>query len=188
MTMMISDIQQSAATRMAKSIETLKHEFTKIRTGRAHPSLLDQITVPYYGNESSLSQVANVSVEDARTLTVTPWEKNMVSVIEKAIMKSDLGLNPATNGMVIRIPLPALTEERRKSLVKVVKSEAENGRIAVRNIRRDANGEIKDSLKEKLISEDDARGAEEKIQKLTDQYIKEIEKLLEAKEADLLSI
>ena len=185
---MISDIQQNAATRMGKSIEALKQEFTKIRTGRAHPSLLDQITVSYYGNESPLTQVANVAVEDARTLSITPWEKTMVSVIEKAIMKSDLGLNPATNGMVIRIPLPALTEERRKSLVKVVKNEAENGRVAIRNIRRDANAEIKEAMKEKLISEDDARGAEEKIQKLTDQYIKEVEKLLEAKEADLLSI
>lgn len=173
---------------MGKSIDALKHEFSKIRTGRAHPSLLDQITVSYYGNESSLSKVANIAVEDARTLTITPWEKNMVQVIEKAILKSDLGLNPATNGMVIRIPLPALTEERRRSLVKVVKSEAENGRVAVRNIRRDANAEIKEALKEKLISEDEAHGAEEKIQKITDQYIKEIEKLLEAKEADLLSI
>jgi ribosome recycling factor len=185
---MISDIQQSAATRMGKSIEALKHEFDKIRTGRAHPSLLDQITVPYYGNESTLSQVANIAVEDARTLTVTPWEKNMVQVIEKAILKSDLGLNPATNGMVIRIPLPALTEERRRSLVKIVKNEAENGRVAIRNIRRDANAEIKDALKEKKISEDESHGAEEKIQKLTDQYVKEVEKLLEAKEADLMSI
>lgn len=185
---MISDIQQEAATRMGKSIEALKHEFSKIRTGRAHPSLLDQITVSYYGNESSLSQVANIAVEDARTLTITPWEKAMVQVIEKAILKSDLGLNPATNGMVIRIPLPSLTEERRRSLVKVVKNEAENGRIAIRNIRRDANAEIKEALKEKLISEDEAHGAEEKIQKLTDQYVKEVEKLLEAKEADLLSI
>lgn len=185
---MISDIQQNASTRMGKSIEALKHEFDKIRTGRAHPSLLDQITVPYYGNESSLSQVANIAVEDARTLTVTPWEKNMVQVIEKAILKSDLGLNPATNGMVIRIPLPALTEERRRSLVKIVKNEAENGRVAIRNIRRDANAEIKDALKEKLISEDEAHGAEDKIQKLTDQFVKEVEKLLEAKEADLMSI
>lgn len=185
---MISDIQQEATTRMGKSIESLKHEFSKIRTGRAHPSLLDQITVSYYGNESSLSQVANIAVEDARTLTITPWEKNMVQAIEKAILKSDLGLNPATNGMVIRIPLPSLTEERRRSLVKVVKNEAENGRVAIRNIRRDANAEIKEALKEKLISEDEAHGAEEKIQKITDQYVKEVEKLLEAKEADLLSI
>ncbi len=185
---MMSDIQQNAATRMGKSIEALKHEFDKIRTGRAHPSLLDQITVPYYGNESNLSQVANIAVEDARTLTVTPWEKNMVQVIEKAILKSDLGLNPATNGMVIRIPLPALTEERRRNLVKIVKNEAENGRVSIRNIRRDANAEIKEALKEKRVSEDEAHGAEEKIQKLTDQYVKEVEKLLEAKEADLMSI
>lgn len=185
---MISDIHQDASTRMGKSIDVLKHEFSKIRTGRAHPSLLDQISVSYYGTESSLSQVANIAVEDARTLTITPWEKNMVQVIEKAILKSDLGLNPATNGMVIRIPLPPLTEQRRRDLVKVVKHEAENGRISIRNIRRDANNEIKEALKEKLISEDEAHAAEEKVQKLTDQYIKEVEKLLEAKEADLLSL
>jgi ribosome recycling factor len=185
---MISDIQQDAATRMSKSIEAVKHEFSKIRTGRAHPSLLDQISVSYYGTDTSLSQIANIAVEDARTLTITPWEKNMVQAIEKAILKSDLGLNPSTNGMVIRIPLPPLTEQRRRDLVKVVKHEAENGRVAIRNIRRDANSEIKDALKEKLISEDEARSAEEKIQKLTDQYVKDVEKLLEAKEADLLSI
>jgi ribosome recycling factor len=185
---MISDIQQDAASRMGKSIEALKHEFSKIRTGRAHPSLLDQISVSYYGTDSSLSQVANIAVEDARTLTITPWEKNMVQAIEKAILKSDLGLNPSTNGMTIRIPLPPLTEQRRRELVKVVKHEAENGRVAIRNIRRDANNAIKDALKEKLISEDDARNAEEKIQKITDQYVKEVEKLLEAKEADLLSL
>lgn len=185
---MINDIQQDAASRMGKSIEALKHEFSKIRTGRAHPSLLDQISVSYYGTDSSLSQVANIAVEDARTLTITPWEKNMVQVIEKAILKSDLGLNPATTGMTIRIPLPPLTEQRRRELVKVVKHEAENGRVAIRNIRRDANTAIKDALKEKLISEDDARNAEDKIQKITDQYVKEVEKLLEAKEADLLSL
>jgi ribosome recycling factor len=185
---MISDIQQDAASRMGKSIEALKHEFSKIRTGRAHPSLLDQISVSYYGTDSSLSQVANIAVEDARTLTITPWEKAMVQAIEKAILKSDLGLNPATNGMTIRIPLPPLTEQRRRELVKVVKHEAENGRVAIRNIRRDANNAIKEALKEKLISEDDARNAEEKIQKITDQYVKEVEKLLEAKEADLLSL
>ena len=185
---MINDIQQDAATRMGKSIEALKHEFSKIRTGRAHPSLLDQISVSYYGTESALSQVANIAVEDARTLTISPWEKGMVQAIEKAILKSDLGLNPSTNGMTIRIPLPALTEERRRGLVKVVKNESENGRISIRNIRRDANSEIKEALKEKLISEDEARSGEEKIQKLTDQYVKEVEKLLEAKEADLLSI
>ncbi|WP_326502149.1 ribosome recycling factor [Methylomicrobium sp. Wu6] len=185
---MMNDIQQDAASRMGKSIEALKHEFSKIRTGRAHPSLLDQISVSYYGTDSSLSQVANIAVEDARTLTITPWEKNMVQAIEKAIMKSDLGLNPSTNGMTIRIPLPPLTEQRRRELVKVVKHEAENGRVAIRNIRRDANNAIKEALKEKLISEDDARNAEEKIQKITDQFVKEVEKLLEAKEADLLSL
>lgn len=185
---MISDIQQDAAARMVKSIEALQKAFTKIRTGRAHPSLLDQISVSYYGSESPLSQVANVSVEDSRTLKVVPWEKGMVQAIEKAIMSSGLGLNPATQGTVIRIPLPALTEERRRDLVKVVKNEAEQGRVAIRNIRRDANAAIKDALKEKLVSEDDARQAEEKIQKLTDQYIKEVEKHLEEKEADLLSM
>lgn len=185
---MINDIQQDASTRMAKSIEALKHGFTKIRTGRAHPSLLDHVMVTYYGTSSHLSQVANVSVEDSRTLKVTPWEKGMVSAIEKAILTSDLGLNPATNGTVIRIPLPPLTEQRRKDLVKVVKGEAENTRVAIRNVRRDANSEIKEALKEKLISEDAAREGEEKIQKLTDQFIKEVEKQLEIKEADLLSM
>lgn len=185
---MISDIQQDASARMIKSIEALQKAFSKIRTGRAHPSLLDQITVSYYGQDSQLSQVANVSVEDARTLKVVPWEKNMVQAIEKAIMSSGLGLNPATQGTVIRIPLPALTEERRRDLVKIVKNEAEQGRVAIRNIRRDANAAIKDALKEKVISEDDARQGEEKIQKLTDQYIKEIEKHLEEKEADLMSM
>ena len=185
---MINDIQQDASSRMGKSIEVLKSEFSKIRTGRAHPSLLDQITVPYYGADTPLSQVANVAIEDSRTLTVTPWEKTMVQAIEKAIMTSDLGLNPATSGMVIRIPLPVLTEERRREFVKLVKHEAENGRVAIRNIRRDANSEIKEALKEKLVSEDEAHAGEEKIQKLTDQYVKEVEKLLEGKEADLLSI
>jgi ribosome recycling factor len=185
---MINAIHKDAQTRMAKSIESLKHEFSKIRTGRAHPSLLDHVMVPYYGTDTALSQVANVAVEDARMLTVTPWEQNMVQVIEKAILKSDLGLNPSTNGMTIRIPLPSLTEERRRDLVKVVKHEAENGRVAIRNIRRDANSAIKEALKDKKISEDDARSAEEKIQKLTDQFIKEIEHQFELKEADLLSI
>ena len=173
---------------MVKSIEALQKAFTKIRTGRAHPSLLDQINVTYYGSESPLSQVANVSVEDSRTLKVVPWEKGMVQAIEKAIMSSGLGLNPATHGTVIRIPRPALTDERRRDLDKIVKNEAEQGRVAIRNIRRDANAAIKDALKEKLISEDDARQAEEKVQKLTDQYIKEVEKLLEEKEAYLLSM
>lgn len=185
---MISDIQQDASARMGKSVEALKNEFAKIRTGRAHPSLLEQITVSYYGSETPLSQVSNVAVEDSRTLSVTPWEKDMVQAIEKAILTSDLGLNPATSGTVIRIPLPPLTEERRRELVKLVKHEAENGRVAIRNIRRDANSEIKEALKEKMVSEDEARGGEEKIQKLTDQFIKNMERLLEEKEADLLSI
>lgn len=185
---MISDIQQDATVRMGKSVEALQKAFTKIRTGRAHPSLLDQISVSYYGAATPLSQVANVSVEDSRTLKVSPWEKDMTQAIEKAIMGSDLGLNPVTQGMAIRIPLPPLTEERRRDLVKVVKNEAEQGRVAVRNIRRDANSEIKEALKEKMVSEDEARDGEEGIQKITDKFIKEIEKFLEAKEADLLSM
>ncbi len=185
---MINDIHQDASTRMKKSVESLKSELSKIRTGRAHPSLLDQITVSYYGSETPLNQVANVAIEDSRTLTVTPWEKSLVQAVEKAIMSSDLGLNPAISGTVIRIPLPPLTEERRRDLVKLVKHEAENARVAIRNIRRDANSEIKELLKEKMVSEDEAHAAEEKIQKITDQFIKEIEKLLEKKEADLLSM
>lgn len=185
---MIDDIQQDASIRMGKSVESLQKAFVKIRTGRAHPSLLDQISVSYYGTDTPLSQVANVSVEDSRTLKVTPWEKDMVKAIEKSIMGSDLGLNPTTQGVVIRVPLPPLTEERRRDLVKVVKNEAELGRVAIRNIRRDANSEIKEALKEKIISEDDAHDGEEKIQKITDKFVKEIEKHLEVKEADLLSI
>jgi ribosome recycling factor len=185
---MISDIQQDASVRMGKSVEALKKAFKKIRTGRAHPSLLDQISVSYYGADTPLSQVANVSVEDSRTLKVSPWEKDMTQAIEKAIMNSDLGLNPTTQGMSIRIPLPPLTEERRLDLVKVVRNEAEQGRVAIRNIRRDANSEIKEALKEKMVSEDEAHAGEEKIQQLTDKFIKEVEKHLEVKEADLLSM
>ncbi len=185
---MINDIEQDAASRMDKSIESLKKGFLKIRTGRAHPSLLDQVVVSYYGSDAPLSQVANVSVDDSRTLAVTPWEKSMMPAIEKAIMSSDLGLNPVTHGNIIRVPLPMLTEERRRDLVKVVKAEAEHGRVAIRNVRRDANNEIKEALKEKMVSKDEAHAGEEKIQKITDQYIKQVEKLLEDKEADLLSI
>jgi ribosome recycling factor len=185
---MINDIEQAASARMVKSVAALEKAFSKIRTGRAHPSLLDQITVSYYGSDSPLSQVANVAIEDSRTLTVTPWEKSMVQAIEKAILSSGLGLNPATSGTVIRIPLPPLTEERRRDLVKLVKQEAENGRVSIRNIRRDANSEVKEALKEKMVSEDEAHSGEEKIQKITDQHIKDVEKLLEAKEADLLSM
>jgi ribosome recycling factor len=185
---MNDDIQQRTTERMKKSIEALKHEFAKIRTGRAHPSLLEHVHVNYYGNEVPLSQTANVTVEDSRTLAITPWERTMVPVIEKAILKSDLGLNPNTTGVVIRVPLPPLTEQRRKDLIKVVRHEAENGRVAVRNIRRDANTELKSALKDKLISEDDEKRGEEQVQKLTDQFIKEIDTLLEDKETDLLAI
>lgn len=185
---MIDDIQKRTTERMKKSIEALKHELAKIRTGRAHPSLLDHVTVSYYGNEVPLSQAANITVEDARTLTVTPWERNMVQPIEKAIMTSDLGLNPATAGTVIRVPMPPLTEERRRDLIKVVRHEAENARVAIRNIRRDANSELKVALKEKQVSEDQERRSQEQIQKLTDQHIKVVDGLLEEKEADLLAV
>jgi ribosome recycling factor len=185
---MIEDIRKDAATRMKKSVESLKHDFAKIRTGRAHTSLLDHLTVEYYGSEVPLSQVANVGVEDSRTLTVTPWEQPMVGKVEKAIMTSDLGLNPATSGTVIRVPLPALTEERRKDLIRVVRHEAETGRVAIRNIRRDALHTLKELLKEKEISEDDERRAETEIQKLTDQYVATMDEMLAEKEQDLLSI
>jgi ribosome recycling factor len=185
---MIVDIQKRTAERMKKTIEALKHELAKIRTGRAHPSLLEHVTVNYYGNDVPLSQTANITVEDARTLSITAWERNMIPVIEKAILTSDLGLNPVTAGTVIRVPLPPLTEQRRRDLIKVVRHEAENGRVAIRNIRRDANSELKAALKDKLISEDEERRSQEQIQKLTDQYIKEIDAVLEEKEADLLAI
>jgi len=185
---MIDEIKQDARTRMEKSVEALKSEMAKIRTGRAHTSILDHVTVEYYGTEVPISQVANIAVEDSRTLTVTPWEKNMVPVVEKAIMNSDLGLNPATAGTVIRVPMPPLTEERRKDLVRIVRHEAEQGRVAIRNIRRDANGDIKDLLKEKEISEDEARRAEEEIQKLTDKYIDQIDAILAEKEKELMEI
>ena len=183
---MINDIQKDAADRMQKSVAALSTALAKIRAGRAHTSLLDHVSVPYYGSDVPLSQVASVGIEDSRTITVAPWEKNMVAVIEKAIMTSDLGVNPNSAGMTIRIPIPPLTEERRKDLVKVAKSEAENARIAVRNIRRDANGSLKDLLKEKAISEDEQRGAEEAIQKLTDSTIKQIDDVLAEKEIDVL--
>ncbi len=185
---MIDEIKADADQRMDKSIESFKQELSKIRTGRAHPSLLDHLKVDYYGSDVPLSQAANIAVEDSRTLTVTPWEKPMVKVIEKAIMTSDLGLNPNTAGNVIRIPMPALTEERRKDMVKIVRNEAEGGRIAIRNIRRDANSDFKDLLKEKEISEDDERRAQDAIQKLTDQHIEQVDKLLAGKEAELMEV
>ena len=183
---MIDDINKDAKIRMGKSVAALAQDFDRIRTGRAHTSLLDHITVEYYGSEVPLNQVANVGVEDSRTLSVTPWEKSMVPVVEKAIINSDLGLNPATAGSVMRIPLPPLTEERRKDLVKVVRQEAENGRVAVRNIRRDANSDLKTLLKEKEISEDEERRGEETIQKLTDEHIAQIDTALAAKEKELM--
>lgn len=185
---MIDDIQKDAKLRMGKSVDSLVLELAKLRTGRAHPSLLDHIMVSYYGSDVPLSQVSNVNVEDARTLTITPWEQNMVAPVEKAIMNSDLGLNPNTAGNVIRIPLPPLTEERRKDMIRIVRQEVENARIAVRNIRRDANHSLKDLVKEKLASEDDERRGEEQVQKLTDQHIKDIDALLEKKEADLMQV
>jgi len=185
---MIDEITQDAESRMKKSVESLRTELTKIRTGRAHPSLLDQVMVDYYGSMTPIKQVANVVAEDSRTLAVTPWEKPMVGAIEKAIMTANLGLNPASQGTVIRVPMPMLTEERRRDLVKVVKSEGEAGKVAVRNIRRDANGDFKDLLKEKEISEDEERAAEDNIQKLTDKYVAEIDKLLEAKEKEMMEI
>jgi ribosome recycling factor len=185
---MIDDIKKDAAARMAKTVEALGHELAKIRTGRAHPSLLDHVMVSYYGSDMPIKQVANVTVEDARTLAITPWERNMVQAVEKAIMQSDLGLNPNTAGAVIRVPMPALTEERRRDLIKVARHEAEQARVAVRNVRRDANGELKDLVKEKMISEDDERRGQEIVQKLTDQYVKEVDQVLAQKETDLMAI
>lgn len=185
---MIDEILKDAATRMQKSVESLKSELAKVRTGRAHPSLLEHITVDYYGSDVPLSQVSNIGVEDARTLTVTPWEAPMVQAIEKAIMNSDLGLNPNSAGTVIRVPMPQLTEERRKDLVKVVRHEAENGKIAIRNIRRDANSDFKMLEKEKEISEDDEHHAQDEVQKLTDARVKEIDEILEVKEVDLMKV
>ena len=185
---MIDDIKSDAATRMGKSVEALAHELAKVRTGRAHPSLLDHIRVEYYGSEVPLSQVANINVEDARTLTVSPWEKPMVSVVEKAILTSDLGLNPMSAGTVIRVPMPPLTEERRRDLIKVVRGEAEGAKVAIRNIRRDANHELKELVKEKVISEDDERRGQEIIQNLTDQHIKKVDEVLDEKEKDLMEI
>lgn len=185
---MINEIRRNAETRMAKSIESLKHELTKLRTGRAHTSLLDHITVDYYGSQMALNQVASISVPDARTLLIQPWEKGMVSAIEKAIMTSDLGLTPATAGTIIRVPLPVLTEERRRELVKVVKSEGEGARVAIRNIRRDANNELKALLKDKEVTEDEERRAQDDIQKLTDRHIADVDQMLTAKEAELIEI
>ena len=185
---MIQNVIEDAKKRMIKCVETLKTDLSKIRTGRAHPSLLDHIKVSYYGTDTALNQVANITVENARMLAVTPWERALVAAVEKAIRESDLGLNPATAGQVIRVPLPALTEERRKDLIRVVRDEAEQARVSIRNVRRDANNHFKESLKEKSIREDEERRSEVNMQKLTDQYIAEVDKLLATKEADLLEI
>jgi ribosome recycling factor len=185
---MINEILKDSEDRMKKSIQSLEAAFNKIRTGRAHPGILDSIVVSYYGSDLPIAQVANVIVEDARTLMITPWEKKMLPEIEKAIMKSDLGINPSNNGDVIRVPMPMLTEQTRRDYIKQAKAEAENARVAIRNIRRDANTHIKDLLKEKAISEDEERRAEQNIQKMTDNYVAQVEKKLGEKEADLLSI
>ncbi|OUS24892.1 ribosome recycling factor ['Osedax' symbiont bacterium Rs2_46_30_T18] len=185
---MLNEIMQDAEARMQKSTTALVENFKKIRTGRAHPSILDTVMVDYYGAMVPLSQVANISVEDARTLAIVPWEKPMVPEIEKAIMKSALGLNPATSGERIRVPMPALTEETRKGFIRQARAEAENGKVSVRNARRDANSHIKDLLKEKEISEDEDRKSQDKVQQLTNKFVAEIDQLLEKKETDLMEI
>jgi ribosome recycling factor len=185
---MIADLKKSAEQKLQKTVDALKHDYQKVRTGRAHTGLLDHIQVDYYGSMMPINQVANVTLADARTIAVQPWEKKMVQVVEKAIRDSDLGLNPATSSDVIRVPMPPLTEDRRKELIKVVRHEAENARIAVRNIRRDTNEHLKKLLKDHEVSEDDERHAQGDVQKLTDRYIAEIDKVLQAKEADLLVV
>ena len=185
---MIDELKADAETRMGKSVASLQNDLTKLRTGRAHTSLLDHITVEYYGSEVPLSQVANVSVLDSRTLSVSPWEKPMVQAIEKAIMNSNMGLNPATTGELIRIPLPPLTEERRKDMIKVVRAEGEGAKVAIRNIRRDVLSDIKSLLKDKEITEDDDRQAHDDVQKITDKYVKQVDDALAVKEKDLMEI
>ena len=185
---MIEDILKDADERMDKTLRALRSELSKIRTGRAHPSLLEHVSVDYYGSQVPLNQAANINVLDARTLGVAPWDKNMVGVIEKAILNSDLGLNPVTTGTVMRVPLPALTEERRKELTRVVRSEVEKARVAIRNIRRDANHHLKEMLKEKMITEDEDRREEDKIQKMTDAHIGDIDQILKDKESEMMEI
>lgn len=185
---MINEIKQDAQERMAKSIESLKASLNKVRTGRAHRSLLDNIVVSYYGMDTPLNQVGNIAVPDARTLAITVFDKGMIGAVEKAILKSDLGLNPSSQGTLIRIPLPVLTEERRKDLVKVVRGEAEGGKVAIRNIRRDANTDIKSLNKEKEISEDEMHQAEDDVQKITDTFIKQVDDILSTKEKELMEI
>ncbi|SPB16600.1 ribosome-recycling factor [Caballeronia novacaledonica] len=186
--MSVADIKKSVDQKMQRSIEAFKADLAKIRTGRAHTGLLDHIQVDYYGSNVPISQVANMTLVDARTIGVQPWEKKMVAVIEKAIRESDLGLNPATQGDLIRVPMPALTEERRRELTKVVKSEGETAKVAVRNLRRDANDQLKKSVKDKEISEDDERRASEEVQKLTDKFVAEIDKLVQTKESEIMTV
>ncbi len=185
---MLNDLKKDAEARMSKSLEALANQFNRIRTGRAHPNLLDGVMVPYYGTDTPLSQVANVNVEDARTLSISPWEKQLVPEIERAIMKSDLGLNPTTAGGVIRIPMPALTEETRKNYIRQARSEAENGRVSIRNVRRDLLTDVKAMVKDKEITEDDEHRFQDEIQKITDKYIAEVDRALSEKESDLMEI
>lgn len=185
---MISDLKKTAEQKMQKSLEALKADLAKVRTGRAHTGILDHVMVDYYGNPTAVNQVANVTLIDSRTIGVAPWEKKMVGAVERAIRDSDLGLNPSSQGDLIRVPMPALTEERRKELIKVVKHEGEGAKVAVRNIRRDANAHLKDLLKDKEISEDDDRRAQDEIQKLTDRYVAEVDKMLQVKETELMAI
>lgn len=185
---MIEDIKKDATAKMQKTVDVLKQSLTKLRTGRASTAILDHIRVDYYGNETPLSQVASVNVEDARTITIAPWEKNLIGAIEKAILASDLGITPNTAGTTIRINMPPLTEERRRDLVKVVKAETENARVAIRSVRRDANQDIKDLAKEKLITADEEKAAEAAIQKLTDQFVAKAEEVMANKEKELLSV
>ena len=185
---MLNEIKKDAQARMGKSIEALRHNLVKVRTGRANPGLVDSIKVNYYGSDMPLSQVASVAVSDARSLTITPWDKQMVGAIEKALINSDLGLTPNTAGMTIRINIPPLTEERRKELTKVVHGEAENAKVAIRNIRRDANQQVKDMLKDKAVTEDDVRKSEDDVQKLTDKAIKDVDEVVKSKEQELMAV
>jgi len=185
---MIADVKKTAEQKMKKSIDSLRNDLAKVRTGRAHTGLLDHISIDYYGTPTPIPQVANVTLIDARTIGVTPWDKKMAGQVEKAIRDSDLGLNPATMGETVRVPMPALTEERRRDLIKVVHKEGEGARVAVRNVRRDANHHLKELLKQKKVAEDEERRAQDDVQKLTDRYIAEIDKLMQSKEADLMAI
>jgi len=185
---MIAEVKQNTEQKMVKSVEALKANLAKVRTGRAHPGILDHIQVDYYGSPTPITQVANITLIDARTIGVTPWEKKMASTIEKAIRDSDLGLNPSTTGELVRVPMPSLTEERRRDLIKVVRGEGEDAKVAVRNVRRDANAELKALLKDKKVAEDDERRAQDDVQKLTDRFISEIDKALQVKEAELLAV